>query len=85
MKQILFYDISETPRSLHAGILLDNGDCICGCCGGLFEKDEYGEAWEIEKEYPEWMDIQIAICGDDEDLIRMEKENGEIQGSHPSE
>ena len=74
MKQILFRDITETPHSWHAGILTDNGDVICGCCGGIFEASEKGETWELIKEYKEWIDIQEAICGDDEDILELCKE-----------
>ena len=63
MKQILFEDIEN--QETHAGILLDDGSCVCGCCGGLFPADEHKETWNIIKEYDEWIDIQDAIAGDD--------------------
>lgn len=63
MKQIKFYD--KEDELSHGGILLDNGDVICGCCGGLFKKDEEGTAWKLEKIYDFWVDLTAEICGDD--------------------
>lgn len=40
-KQIMFKDLDGEDK--HGGILLDNEDVICGCCGGIFEADEKGE------------------------------------------
>lgn len=37
MKQVKFIELEE-PKNFVGGILLDNGDVICGCCGGLFKK-----------------------------------------------
>lgn len=47
--QIMFKDLDG--ETVHGGILLDNGDVICGCCGGIFEANEKGETWELIKEY----------------------------------
>lgn len=38
MKQVLIYDKENRVR--HGGILLDNGDVVCACCGGLIPQDE---------------------------------------------
>lgn len=38
MKQVKIFDIEN--QLIHGGILLENGDIICGCCGGLIPKDE---------------------------------------------
>ena len=27
------------------GIMLDNGDVVCGCCGSIFPVDEKGKTW----------------------------------------
>ena len=62
MKQILFKDIEN--NTVHAGIRLDDGNVVCGCCGGLFEADEENETWELLKEYQNWIDIQDAIIGE---------------------
>lgn len=38
MKQVLIYDKENSVR--HGGILLDNGDVVCACCGGLIPQDK---------------------------------------------
>lgn len=58
MKQIKFKDLEND--TIHGGIMLDNGDAICGCCGGLFEADERGETWELIQTF-DWVDIDKAI------------------------
>lgn len=62
-KQIMFKDLDGEDK--HSGILLDNGDVICGCCGGIFEADEKGETWELIKEYSDWLNLDEEICGED--------------------
>lgn len=47
-------------------IQIDNGDCICGCCGGIFEADERGETWDIVEMYDAWMNLDEEILGDNE-------------------
>lgn len=65
MKQIKFVDYMEPgKKEIHGGILLDNGDCICGCCGGIFEADERGETWDIVEVYDAWMNLDEEILGD---------------------
>lgn len=66
MKQIKFYDIEN--NSHHGGIELDNGDVICGCCGGLLEKDDEGTTWKKLIEYENWIDLSETICGDNLDF-----------------
>lgn len=66
MKQILFYDKANNMK--HGGILMDNGDVICGCCGGLIPSDEIGgkdDDHVILKVYNWWVNIDEEICGDD--------------------
>lgn len=58
MKQIKFEDLEN--NSIHGGIMLDNGDVICGCCGGLFEADEQGDTWRLIQTF-DWVDIDNAI------------------------
>lgn len=58
-KQIKFSDLED--RSTHGGILLDNGDVICGCCGGLFEGIEKGITWELIEVYDSWESLDVAI------------------------
>ena len=62
-KQIKFVDLEN--NTTHGGILLDNGDVICGCCGGLFEKAEEGETWNAVEIYDAWMNIDKAIIEGD--------------------
>lgn len=63
MKQIKFYD--KENDSTHGGILTDDGEIICGCCGGLIEKEDVESDIKILEIYPEWIDLTDAICGDD--------------------
>ena len=64
MKQIKFVDYMEPDKKeIHGGILLDNGDCICGCCGGIFKADERGETWDIVEVYDAWMNLDEEIAG----------------------
>ena len=39
MVQVKFKDLDGLE---YGGIQLDDGDVICGCCGGLFTADEIG-------------------------------------------
>ena len=59
MKQIKFYDIEN--ELFHGGILLDNGDIICACCGGLIPADEQEDAIKIIDTYEDWVDFSDAI------------------------
>ena len=59
MKQVLFLDLEQ--KTLQTGFLLDDGRLICGCCGGIYEKEEEGTAFTIVKASEEWQDIQSAI------------------------
>lgn len=65
MKQVMFYDKENDVK--HGGILTDDGDIICGCCGGLIPNDEIGPEWdhEILKVYDTWVNLDEEICGDD--------------------
>ena len=53
MKQILFQD-KESGLN-HVGILMDDGDVICGCCGGLVPADEVNEMVTIIEIYDKWI------------------------------
>lgn len=57
-KQVLFLDLEGV---VHAGLLLDDGYIVCGCCGFLMEPDEY----LLLHVYKKWVDIEEEICGDD--------------------
>lgn len=57
-KQVLFLDLEGV---VHAGLLLDDGNIICGCCGSLIELGDY----LLLHVYKKWVDIEEEICGDD--------------------
>ena len=61
-KQVKIYDIDNDMY--HGGILLDNGDVICACCGGLLEADEKDVTYKIDKIYDYWVDFTDEICGE---------------------
>ena len=61
MKQIKFYD--KVNEEIHGGILLDDGDVICGCCGGLIESDDFKEDCEVLEEYCTWISLDEEIIG----------------------
>lgn len=60
MKQVKFIELEE-PKNFVGGILLDNGDVICGCCGGLFKNDDRGETWDIVEEFDYWVSFSEEI------------------------
>ena len=64
MKQVKFYDSQNGV--CHGGILTDDGDIICGCCGGVIPADEIGEKHDhqILEVFDNWVDLDEAICGD---------------------
>ena len=59
MKQIKFHEVGEDIEI--GGILLDDGNIVCGCCGSLFEPEDV----EIIKEYENWIDLSEEIKGDE--------------------
>ena len=66
MKQVMFKDLES--EEIHGGIMTDEGDVICGCCGGLIEADELegdDRTHEILKVFPYWVDLDEAIIGDE--------------------
>lgn len=62
-KQIQFKDLEN--NEIHGGIELDDGNVVCACCGGLFEKEEKGETWEKVKSFKTWVNLDAEICGSD--------------------
>lgn len=64
MKQVMFYDKENDVK--HGGILTDDGDIICGCCGGLIPADEIGDDCDhqILEVFDDWVDLDEEICGD---------------------
>lgn len=70
MKQVMFYD-RENKAKL-GGILTDDGDIICGDCGGIIPADEIGgkdDDFVILKEYENWTNLSETICGEDCTLV----------------
>ena len=68
MKQVKFYDIEDNyvnNNSCHGGIILDNGDVICGCCGGILKAEDHNKTYQIVEVYGDWSDLTEEICGDD--------------------
>lgn len=61
-KQVVFKDKFE--GGVHAGIALDDGSVICGCCGGLIELEDY----TLIKEYEDWVNLEHEIIGDDDEI-----------------
>ena len=66
MKQVMFYD--KANDMMHGGFLTDEGDIICGCCGGIIHADEIGgedNDTKVVKVYDFWVNLDAEICGDD--------------------
>lgn len=63
IRQIAFHDIENDTTS--GGIMLQNGDIICGCCGGILEASDEGITWNVVKFYDNWVNISDEIMGDD--------------------
>ena len=59
MKQIKFHKVGEDIEI--GGILLNDGNIVCGCCGSLFEPEDV----EIIREYENWIDLSEEIKGDE--------------------
>ena len=63
MKQVKFLDTDN--NEIHGGLLLDNGDIICACCGGIIPADEIGPGEKshaiILKIYENWIDFSEFI------------------------
>ena len=60
IQQVKFIELEE-PKNFIGGILLDNGDVICGCCGGLFKNDDRGITWDIVKKFDDWISFSEEI------------------------
>lgn len=58
MRMVKFKNLAND--NIFGGILLDDDSIICGCCGGLIEKDDPDV--EIIEEL-EWIDISNEILG----------------------
>lgn len=59
-KQVKFLD--KNSQEVLGGILIDDETLICGCCGGVFDRDEWEDSGiEILKEYNNWANISNEI------------------------
>lgn len=54
--QVLFRD---EENNLCAGIRLEDGRILCGCCGGILEPEEV----TIVKVFSGWVNISDAVAG----------------------
>ena len=61
MKQVKIFDLDN--NEYHGGIQFENGNVICGCCGGLLPKDEETETWLLIETYENWNNLDNAIIG----------------------
>lgn len=63
LKQCKFYD--KTNDVVHGGIIDDEGNIICGCCGSLIKRDDIGESdkcsYVITDVYDTWIDLDEKI------------------------
>lgn len=59
MQMVKFKDLES--NTILGGILTDEGNIICGCCGSLIEKDDVN--FEIIENLS-WIDISNEILGE---------------------
>lgn len=59
MQMVKFKDLES--NTILGGILTDEGNIICGCCGGLIERDDC--QFEIIESLS-WIDISNEILGE---------------------
>lgn len=63
MKQVKFFDTED--NDIHGGLLLDNGDIVCACCGRIIPADEIGPGEKCQaiilKIYEDWADFSKFI------------------------
>lgn len=65
MKQIKFRGLKSNTSI--GGILLNNGDIICGDCGGMLLADQKDISYKIEKVYDDWVNLSDEILGGEKD------------------
>lgn len=62
-KQIIIYN--KETKEQHTGILLNNGNVICGCCGNLIKENLIGNGKDKEYQiitiYDEWVNMDDLI------------------------
>ena len=64
IRQCYFKD--EDADAIMGGIYVEDGDdkyIICGCCGGVYDKDDIANLEEFGF-YDSWVDISEEIKGD---------------------
>lgn len=59
MQMVKFKDLEN--NTILGGILTDEGNIICGCCGSLIKKDDF--QFEIMEKLS-WIDISDEILGE---------------------
>lgn len=57
-KQVKVHFVDDDDCCFVNGILLPNGNLICGMCGEIIEDSE---SYEIVREYKTWVDINEFI------------------------
>ena len=64
LKQCKFYDV--VTELTHGGILMENGDVLCGHCGNIIHFDEFTDPtqYKLLEVYDSWMDLTETIIGD---------------------
>lgn len=68
-RQVIFRD-RFIENDIHAGILLDDGNIICGCCGGRVDSKDCN----ILHIYNSWINLEANITGDDSFSSRTNEE-----------
>lgn len=67
MVQCKFYD--KENDATHGGIIDDDGNIICGCCGCIIEANDIGDEenkeYSIVEIYNEWVSLDSEITGED--------------------
>ena len=60
VKLVRFVDTLENDAEEHFGILFEDGNILCLCCGGTVEKGDY----EIREEFDEtcWTTVDDALA-----------------------
>lgn len=65
MAQQVIFSYPGDTRLRHGGFLLDNGDLLCACCGGIFPQSDEGSSWSIIKIFDDWVNLDGEIIGDE--------------------
>lgn len=61
-QQVKFFDGEN--QTTKGGILINDETLICGCCGGVFVKDEWKDLGiTIVKQFSKWVSLSEEIIG----------------------